>query len=442
MDIIANPFLVSVVVMIVMCLLKVNVFLAVLVSALLAGVLGGLTPLETLTSVVEGMSANGSVIFGLLLLGILVAGIIASGLGNVVMHRLAKLIGGKVWLILVSLFLIAIITEIIILIYVAFVPMIAPFMIKIFNKHKIDRRLLVCVIMAGLQVGYVCIPLGFGLVMHGIMQTNMALHGLDVPIMSIWPNTVPIAISMVLSCFIAYFVYRKPREYEDVEIEIAGGVTFDASTSEAPKFERRHIGIILALLTAVVVQSITRNMALGALLAVIVMVAAQGVKWKDFDNISKGGLDLMKYVCFILLAAGGFAEVISEVGRVDVLVDAFVLVIGGNMFLGAFISLLIGLAISMGIGSAWGSIPIFAPFLVPLGLQLGMSPAAVIMLVAASATLGDAGAPASDQVLVTSAAMNMDGNQHDHIRDGCIPSFMVINIPILIICTIAVYIMS
>ena len=77
-----------------------------------------------------------------------------------------------------------------------------------------------------------------------------------------------------------------------------------------------------------------------------------------------------------------------------------------------------------------------ATVLVPLGLHLNMSPAAIIMLVAAAGALGDSGAPSSNQTLIPTNAFNIDG-QHDHIRDSCIPSFLFINIPLVVVCTIA-----
>ena len=70
------------------------------------------------------------------------------------------------------------------------------------------------------------------------------------------------------------------------------------------------------------------------------------------------------------------------------------------------------------------------------GQLQGMSPAAIIMLVAAAGALGDSGSPSSNQTLVPTSAFNIDG-QHDHIKDSCIPSFIFVNIPIIVVCTIA-----
>src|SRR5699024_2491905 len=101
--------------------------------------------------------------------------------------------------------------------------------------------------------------------------------------------------------------------------------------------------------------------------------------------------------------------------------------------------LLIGLLITMGIGTSFGTIPILAVLFVPLCAKLGLStPASIIVLVAAYA-LGDAGSPASDTTLGQSAGLNAD-NQHNHIQDTCIPTFLHFNIALILAAVIAVYI--
>ena len=94
----------------------------------------------------------------------------------------------------------------------------------------------------------------------------------------------------------------------------------------------------------------------------------------------------------------------------------------------------------MGIGSSFGTVPIIAVFMVPMGVELGFSAPAIVMLISAAAVLGDAGSPASDQTLIPSAAFNLDG-QHDHIWDTCVPSFLCVNIPLVVIGALAACIM-
>ena len=101
--------------------------------------------------------------------------------------------------------------------------------------------------------------------------------------------------------------------------------------------------------------------------------------------------------------------------------------------------LLVGLLITMGIGTSFGTIPILAVLFIPLCSKLGLSVPASVIVLAASAALGDAGSPASDTTLGPSAGLNAD-NQHNHIKDTCIPTFLHFNIALIVAAIIAVYI--
>ena len=101
--------------------------------------------------------------------------------------------------------------------------------------------------------------------------------------------------------------------------------------------------------------------------------------------------------------------------------------------------LLIGLFISMGIGTSFGTIPILPVLFVPICVKLGLSAPASIILMSATAALGDAGSPVSDTTLGPTSGLNADG-QHDHIKDTCVPTFLHFNIPLIIFALVAIYI--
>ena len=134
---------------------------------------------------------------------------------------------------------------------------------------------------------------------------------------------------------------------------------------------------------------------------------------------------------FIIIAAQGFAAVISATGQVPALVQASVEWIGNSKGLAAFLMLLIGLLITLGIGSSFSTIPILAIIYVPLCIQFGFSPMATIAIIGTAGALGDAGSPASDSTLGPTSGLNMDG-QHDHMKDSVIPTFIHFNIPLII----------
>lgn len=80
MEILTNPIVVSVIVMSVLCLLKMNVLFAILVAAIVAGATGGLPIDKTVSILIGGMGGNSETALSYILLG-----------------NLAVAIGGPVW---------------------------------------------------------------------------------------------------------------------------------------------------------------------------------------------------------------------------------------------------------------------------------------------------------------------------------------------------------
>lgn len=437
MDILTNPIVISVIALVAMCLLKVNVFLAIIISSLLCAVLGGASLVEGITVFYENMGNDNRMVLFLLLLGVLAATMQYNNVGEVLAPRVAKLVGRKVWLFPIVLTLLAILVETFVLIGVSFLLVIVPPLLRLLNDYKIDRRLLVITTCCGLQMGYCCFPVGYGLAFMGIIQNSMAENGMEVSIDQIWKANLVIAIAMIIAIIGAMIKYRKPREYrgEDGQSAVLQAEK-DFNEKELPPIEFKHIACLIAAASVVVVQLTTDSMPLAALTMILILVATGAIKFKDFDSVFMKGIMTSVYVCLVLMAAVAFAAVSQEFGHIDELIAASAELIGGSKVFGAFFMLILGLIITMGIGSSFSTVPIVATVLVPLGIHLNMSPAAVIMLVAASGALGDSGAPSSNQTLIPTNAFNIDG-QHDHIKDSCIPSFLFVNIPLIIVCTIA-----
>ena len=123
----------------------------------------------------------------------------------------------------------------------------------------------------------------------------------------------------------------------------------------------------------------------------------------------------------------------------DSLISSILPYIEHSKFLAVSAMLLIGLIITVGIGSSFGTIPILAVLFVPLCAKLNFSTPAAIIILCASAALGDAGSPVSDTTLGPSAGLNTD-NQHNHIKDTCIPTFIHFNSALIITAIICAYI--
>lgn len=60
-------------------------------------------------------------------------------------------------------------------VHIAFIPLIVPPMLKLMNMLQIDRRLIVAILAFGLIMPYMFIPAGFGLLYQEIIVTQMGL---------------------------------------------------------------------------------------------------------------------------------------------------------------------------------------------------------------------------------------------------------------------------
>jgi len=290
------------------------------------------------------------------------------------------------------------------------------------------------------------IPAGFGLIFHNIVATNMSANGQPIAVEDIWRTALLPTLGMVIGLLIAVFVtYRKPREYQDLPLQ--GLKAVDKADTEG--FTRKHWGALIGALTAFITQIVAGRifggaaawaLPLGAAIGIVIMVAFGTIKYKEFDATIKGGIGLMGFIAFIMIAAGGYGAVMRATGGVENLV-AWALGVAGNNKVGAVIAMqLVGLFITMGIGTSFGTIPIIAAIFVPFMVAMGFSPPAIAVLIISAGVTGDAGTPASDTTLGTSSGLTVDG-QHDHIYETCIPTFIHFNFPIMILGGIAALIL-
>ena len=103
-------------------------------------------------------------------------------------------------------------------VHIAFIPVLIPPLLKVFNELQIDRRLLACVMTFGLTAPYILLPVGFGQIFHGMLRDNMKDAGLTVNLADIpYAMLIPVG-GMVLGLIVSLFVFRKPKTYENRDI--------------------------------------------------------------------------------------------------------------------------------------------------------------------------------------------------------------------------------
>ncbi len=429
---ILNPVVISVIALCILCLLRVNVLFSLMISAIIAGLCAKMSISHIMELFISGMGQNAETALSYILLGALAAAISHTGLAAILSIKIGSLIKDNKYLLLAILVLISICSQNLIPVHIAFIPILIPPLLSLMNKLKLDRRAVACSLAFGLKAPYIALPLGFGLIFQGLVADNMAQNGITVAKTSIWQYNMILGFAMFIALLVAIFIsYRNPREYKNIEIK--------QSEEISTKLEHKHYITLLGAVITLVVQLISGSLPLGALVGLAVIFGFRAVPHRKMDFLMNEGVILMGYIAFVMLVCAGFAFVLKETNGIDALVNGVMPYIQNSRLLASITMLLIGLIVTIGIGSSFGTIPILAVLFVPLCVKLGFSTPSIIVLISAAAALGDAGSPASDTTLGPTAGLNAD-NQHNHIKDTCIPTFIHYNTALIIGALAAIYI--
>ena len=432
-SLVTNAALISVFLLCILCLKKVNVLLSIIISAIVAGFISKLDIKTIMDTFISGMGGNSETALSYILLGAFAATISHSGLSDILSFKISKIISDNKYLLLLILCLIAMASQNLVPIHIAFIPILIPPLLGVMNKLKIDRRSVACVLAFGLKMPYIVIPAGFGLIFQNLIADNMVQNGVSVAREEIWKYNIILGIGMLVGLLVAVFIsYRKPREYKNNQINS------EIKSNNNIKFSVKHAIILLAAITAFIVQLLTKSLPLGALVGLGIVFSLKVVSNDKMDYIMNEGIYLMGYVAFVMLVAAGFAEVLKQTGTIENLINTILPFLPQNILITSLIILLLGLVITIGIGTSFGTIPIIAVLFIPICLKIGFNPQQIAILIAASAALGDAGSPASDTTLGPTSGLNADG-EHNHIFDTCIPTFLHYNTTLIIFALIGIY---
>ncbi|WP_120883830.1 Na+/H+ antiporter family protein [Helicobacter pylori] len=419
----SNPAFVAIICMCVLSLLRLNVMLSMISATLIAGLMGGLGITESFNVMIDGMKGNLNIALSYILLGALAVAIAKSNLIKVALNKLIGLMNYKRSTFCFLIAFIACFSQNLVPVHIAFIPILIPPLLHLMNRLELDRRAVACALTFGLQAPYLVLPVGFGLIFQTTILEQLKANGVSTTIAQITGVMWIAGLAMVVGLFLAVLtLYKKPRRYKEKSFDIENYASLQLNYHDYLTF----IGIVVAF----VIQLATDSMPLAAFLALAIILLGRGIKFKETDSLMDDSVKMMAFIAFVMLVASGFGEVLQKVHAIDGLVNAITSIIQGK-FLGAFLMLVVGLFITMGIGTSFGTIPIIAVFYVPLCAKLGFSIESTILLIGIAAALGDAGSPASDSTMGPTCGLNAD-NQHNHIYDTCVPTFLVYNLPLIV----------
>ncbi|GAA7830535.1 Na+/H+ antiporter family protein [Helicobacter pylori] len=419
----SNPAFVAIICMCVLSLLRLNVMLSMISATLIAGLMGGLGITESFNVMIDGMKGNLNIALSYILLGALAVAIAKSNLIKVALNKLIGLMNYKRSTFCFLIAFIACFSQNLVPVHIAFIPILIPPLLHLMNRLDLDRRAVACALTFGLQAPYLVLPVGFGLIFQTTILEQLKANGVSTTIAQITGVMWIAGLAMVVGLLLAVLtLYKKPRRYKEKSFNIENYASLKLNYHDYLTF----IGIVVAF----AIQLATDSMPLAAFLALAIILLGRGIKFKETDSLMDDSVKMMAFIAFVMLVASGFGEVLQKVHAIDGLVNAITSVIQGKL-LGAFLMLVVGLFITMGIGTSFGTIPIIAVFYVPLCAKLGFSIESTILLIGIAAALGDAGSPASDSTMGPTCGLNAD-NQHNHIYDTCVPTFLVYNLPLIV----------
>ncbi|MDO4697583.1 MAG: Na+/H+ antiporter family protein [Pasteurellaceae bacterium] len=450
----ANEVVISIIVLLALSLMRINVVIALIIAALTCGILGnygnvvegntvGLADAlsATVKSFTGGLGGGAETAMNYAVLGAFAVALSKSGVTDLLAYKVIQAFGKRpsgrsmFWFKYTVLFVLvafSMSSQNLIPVHIAFIPIVVPPLLSVFNQLKIDRRAVACALTFGLTATYMLIPAGFGQIfIESILVKNINQagqeFGLATDVAGVTKAMAVPVIGMILGLLTAIFIsYRKPRQYatnstvqvDDLESRVAGVTKFNIGVS------------VLAIVATGFVQLATNSTILGGLIGLVIFALGGVFKLKQSNDIFQDGLRLMAMIGFVMIAASGYASVVKSTGGVVELVESIKGAISSKE-MAAFLMLLVGLFITMGIGSSFSTVPIIATIYVPLCMSFGFSPLATIAIVGVAAALGDAGSPASDSTLGPTSGLNADG-KHDHIWDSVVPTFLHYNIPLLV----------
>ncbi len=435
-----NSVVLSIVLMVTLCLLRVPVAIALIASALLGALHSGLPMNDAISALNDNLLIGAQVGITYVMIGAFAVAIARSGLVDLLAHWIASRLDlsegatnkGIKWLLFLTLIAASVMSQNLVPVHIAFIPILIPPLLGVMNRLSIDRRAIACILACSISASYLLLPTGFGAIyLNEILLSNVNSVG-EAHNLTVTAGMVPKAMllpvmGILVGMLVAIFIsYRKPRDYQTVPLT-------DLHMDQPP--HQLKVGQLLTTLAALAValacQLAFDSLLVGAMVGFMILACSGVFRWSEQDDVFTEGVRMMAQIAVIITIASGFSGVLNATGEIAPLVSATADLIGDNMALGAALMLIVGLFITIGFGDSFASVPILAPIYVPLALALGFSPMATVALLGAAAALGDAGSPASTITLGATAGLNADG-QHDHIRDSVIPTFSHANFGMLL----------
>ena len=292
-----NPVVISIAVLLILSLLRINVVVALVISALTAGLIGDLGLTKTIEAFTGGLGGGAEVAMNYAMLGAFAIAISKSGITDLLAYKVitrmnktpsANGIAMFKYALLGILVLFSISSQNLLPVHIAFIPIVVPPLLAVFNKLKIDRRAVACVLTFGLTATYMLLPVGFGKIfIESVLVKNInnvgASLGLQTTVGEVSLAMMIPVTGMILGLLTAVFItYRKPREYA---VTTAEPTTQDIEQHIANITPKQITASLVAIVTTFTTQLVTSSTIIGGLVGLVIFAVFGIFKLKESNDI-------------------------------------------------------------------------------------------------------------------------------------------------------------
>ncbi len=122
MELLFNPVLISVIILCLLCVFKVNVLFSLMISSIIAGLIAKMPMDKIMDLFISGMGQNSETALSYILLGTLAAAMTHTGLAKIIAIKISRFIKNNKYLLIGILVLISIMSQNLIPVHIAFIP--------------------------------------------------------------------------------------------------------------------------------------------------------------------------------------------------------------------------------------------------------------------------------------------------------------------------------
>ena len=137
MEILLNPVLVSVLALCLLCLFKLNVLMSLIISALIGATLAEIPIAEAMNTLCSGFGANAGTALSYIFLGTFASAVASTGLADMMSRKLSRVMGKSATVLLVVLAGVACLSQNLVPVHIAFIPILIPPLLTLFNELKV-----------------------------------------------------------------------------------------------------------------------------------------------------------------------------------------------------------------------------------------------------------------------------------------------------------------